>query len=119
MVTGKSKPVSQTSVRLPGIGQQHTTVPCHMGIGWDTQNVNCQIMSELELWTVQVLQANYVFESWEIIFCVIAHVRVFGCARACVQRVKHLGHILTSHLSDDKVIMHQTSMYNRKANAVL
>ena len=36
-----------------------------------------------------------------------------------VQFVKHLGHILTSDLSDDKDIMHQTSMYNRKANAVL
>ena len=36
-----------------------------------------------------------------------------------VQLVKHLGHILTSDLSDDKDIMHQTSMYNRKANAVL
>ena len=36
-----------------------------------------------------------------------------------VQFVKHLGHILTSYLSDDKDIMHQTSMYNRKANAVL
>ena len=30
-----------------------------------------------------------------------------------VQLVKHLGHILTSDLSDDKDIMHQTSMYNR------
>ena len=36
-----------------------------------------------------------------------------------VQLVKHLGHILTSDLFDDKDIMHQTSMYNRKANAVL
>ena len=36
-----------------------------------------------------------------------------------VQLVKHLGHIHTSDLSDDKDIMHQTSMYNRKANAVL
>ena len=36
-----------------------------------------------------------------------------------VQLVKHLGHILTSDLSDDKDILHQTSMYNRKANAVL
>ena len=36
-----------------------------------------------------------------------------------VQLVKHLGHIRTSDLSDDKDIMHQTSMYNRKANAVL
>ena len=36
-----------------------------------------------------------------------------------VQLVKHLGHILTSDLSDDKNILHQTSMYNRKANAVL
>ena len=36
-----------------------------------------------------------------------------------VKFVKHLGHILTSDLSDDKDIMHQTSMYNRKANAVL
>ena len=33
-----------------------------------------------------------------------------------VPLVKHLGHILTSDLSDDKDIMHQTSMYNRKAN---
>ena len=33
-----------------------------------------------------------------------------------VQLVKHLG---TSDLTDDKDIMHQTSMYNRKANAVL
>ena len=36
-----------------------------------------------------------------------------------VQLVKHLGHIITSDLTDDKDIMHQTSMYNRKANAVL
>ena len=36
-----------------------------------------------------------------------------------VQLVKHLGHIITSDLSDDKDILHQTSMYNRKANAVL
>ena len=36
-----------------------------------------------------------------------------------VQLVKHLGHVITSHLTDDKDIMHQTSMYNRKANAVL
>ena len=36
-----------------------------------------------------------------------------------VRLVKHLGHILTSDLCDDKDIMHQTSMYNRKANAVL
>ena len=36
-----------------------------------------------------------------------------------VQLVKHLGHIVTSDLTGDKVIMHQTSMYNRKANAVL
>ena len=36
-----------------------------------------------------------------------------------VQFVKHLGHIITSDLTDDKGIMHQTSMYNRKANAVL
>ena len=36
-----------------------------------------------------------------------------------VQLVTHLGHIFTSDLSDDKDIMHQTSMYNRKANAVL
>ena len=36
-----------------------------------------------------------------------------------VQLVNHLGHILTSDLSDDKDILHQTSMYNRKANAVL
>ena len=36
-----------------------------------------------------------------------------------VQLVKHLGHILTSELSDDKDIKHQKSMYNRKANAVL
>ena len=36
-----------------------------------------------------------------------------------VQLVKHLGHISTSDLTDDKDIMHQTSMYNRKANAVL
>ena len=36
-----------------------------------------------------------------------------------VQLVKHLGYILTSDLSDDKDILHQTSMYNRKANAVL
>ena len=36
-----------------------------------------------------------------------------------VQFVKHLGHILTSDLSDDKDIMHQTSMYKRKANAAL
>ena len=36
-----------------------------------------------------------------------------------VQLVKHLGHIITSDLTDDKDIMHQTSTYNRKANAVL
>ena len=36
-----------------------------------------------------------------------------------IQLVKHLGHILTIDLSDDKDIMHQTPMYNRKANAVL
>ena len=36
-----------------------------------------------------------------------------------VQLVKHLGHIITSDLTDDKDIKHQTSMYNRKANAVL
>ena len=36
-----------------------------------------------------------------------------------VQLVKHLGHIITSDLTDDKDIMHHTSMYNRKANAVL
>ena len=36
-----------------------------------------------------------------------------------VQLVKHFGHIITSDLTDDKDIMHQTSMYNRKANAVL
>ena len=37
-----------------------------------------------------------------------------------VQLVKHLGHIITSYLTDDKTsMMHQTSMYNRKANAVL
>ena len=36
-----------------------------------------------------------------------------------VQLVKHLGHIHTSDLSDDKDIMHHTSMYNRKANTVL
>ena len=39
-----------------------------------------------------------------------------------VQLVKHLGHIITSDLTDDinnKDIMHQTSMYNRTANAVL
>ena len=30
-----------------------------------------------------------------------------------VQLVKHLGHILIIDLSDDKDIMHQTSMYNR------
>ena len=36
-----------------------------------------------------------------------------------VQLVKHLGHIITSDLTDDKDIMHQTSIYNRKANAVL
>ena len=30
-----------------------------------------------------------------------------------VQLVKHLGHIITSDLTDDKDIMHQTSMYNR------
>ena len=36
-----------------------------------------------------------------------------------VQLVKHLGHIITSDLTDDKDIMHQTSMYNRKSNAVL
>ena len=36
-----------------------------------------------------------------------------------VQLVKHLGHIITSDLTDDKDIMHQTSMYNRKANAML
>ena len=36
-----------------------------------------------------------------------------------VQLVKHLGHIITSDLTDDKDIMHQTSMYNRKANVVL
>ena len=33
--------------------------------------------------------------------------------------VKLLGHIITSDLTDDKDIMHQTSMYNRKANAEL
>ena len=36
-----------------------------------------------------------------------------------LQLVKHLGHIITSDLSDDKDIVHQTSMYNRKTNAVL
>ena len=36
-----------------------------------------------------------------------------------IKLVKHLGHIITSDLTDDKDIMHQTSMYNRKANAVL
>ena len=36
-----------------------------------------------------------------------------------VQLVKHLGYIITSNLTDDKDIMHQTSMYNRKANALL
>ena len=36
-----------------------------------------------------------------------------------VQLVKHLGHIITSDMTDDKDIMHQTSMYNRNANAVL
>ena len=35
-----------------------------------------------------------------------------------VQLVKHLGHIITSDLTDDKDIKHQTSMYNTKANAV-
>ena len=39
--------------------------------------------------------------------------------RSTVQPVKHLGRILTSDLSDEKDIMHQTSMYNRKANEVL
>ena len=34
-----------------------------------------------------------------------------------VQLVKHLGHIITSDLTDDKDTMHQTSMNNRKANA--
>ena len=33
-----------------------------------------------------------------------------------VQLVKHLGHIITSDLTDDKDVMHKTSMYNRKAN---
>ena len=33
--------------------------------------------------------------------------------------VKLLGHIITNDLTDDKDIMHQTSMYNRKANAEL
>ena len=32
-----------------------------------------------------------------------------------VQLVKHLGHIITSDLTDDKDIMHPTSIYNRKA----
>ena len=36
-----------------------------------------------------------------------------------VQLVKHLGHILSSDLYDDKDIIHQMSMYNIKANAVL
>ncbi len=36
-----------------------------------------------------------------------------------VQLVKQLGHNITSDLNDGKDIMHQTSMYNRKANAVL
>ena len=36
-----------------------------------------------------------------------------------VQLVKHLGHIITSDFTDDKDIMHQASMYNRKANTVL
>ena len=36
-----------------------------------------------------------------------------------LQLVKQLGHIITSNLTDGKDIMHQTSMYNRKANAVL
>ena len=33
--------------------------------------------------------------------------------------VKYLGHIITSDLTDDKDIMHQTSMYNRKTSVVL
>ena len=36
-----------------------------------------------------------------------------------VQLVKHLGHHITSDLTDDKDIMHQTPMYYRNANAVL
>ena len=36
-----------------------------------------------------------------------------------VQLVKHLGHIIMSDFTDDKDIMQQTSMYNRKANTVL
>ena len=36
-----------------------------------------------------------------------------------IQLVRHLGHIITNDLTDDKDIMHQTSVYNRKANAVL
>ena len=36
-----------------------------------------------------------------------------------VQLVKHLGHIIRSDLTDDNDIMHQTSMDNRKTNAVL
>ena len=36
-----------------------------------------------------------------------------------VQLVKHLGHIIATDLTDDKDIMHQTSMYNRNVNAVL
>ena len=36
-----------------------------------------------------------------------------------VQLVTHLGHILTSDLTDDKDTMQHTSIYNRKANSML
>ena len=42
-----------------------------------------------------------------------------GCNEGNVQLVKHLGHIITSDLTGDKDIIHQTSMYNRKAITVL
>ena len=36
-----------------------------------------------------------------------------------MNHINHLGHILSQNLSDDKDILLQISMYNRKANTVL